>query len=135
MAADFRLWDNLSASERGPSLTHSHRSGLDLPWFGLERLTHFVGLSSKQTADRERFGIEIERVFHAGDVRSPRFSIAARIVRFASQECQPRVGTPHCSKLHIVVADNKDLPIAGCWVCGELPSYLIEQSRSARVII
>src|SRR5258705_7929687 len=43
--------------------------------------------------------------------------------------------TRHCSQLHIVVADNQDVPVAGCCVSGELPSYLMEQSRSARVLV
>lgn len=34
------------------------------------------------------------------------------------------------SKLHIVVTDNQDVPVAGCCVSGELPSYLMWSNRA-----
>src|SRR6266403_3124024 len=43
--------------------------------------------------------------------------------------------TRHCSQLNIVVADNQDVPVAGCCVSGELPSDLMEQSRRARILV
>ncbi len=63
--------------------------------------------------------------------------IECHLAEFQSDLCIGSVGIDDSlgSQLHIVVADNQDVPIAVCCVSWELHSYLMEQSRRARVLV